>query len=287
MNALPLRLALCAALATTSLTVGAGCSSRPVVAAEKAAARLLLPPEQEAQLGQQLHAQLQKEGLVLLTDPETTKYIDDLIRPILAAARKDRPEVKWRVFVVDDPAVNAFATPGGYLYVQRGLIMAAQNESELAGVLAHEAGHVTGHHGARNLVQQYGLQAVVGFALGENPNELAKIGAQLAATGAMLRHSRQQEHEADEYGARYASRAGYDPRGLVGFFSTLRKQSGDTPRALTWLSTHPAHSERISHLQSFIKEQRLGGGKTDPLGRLPQVKQRLASLPSAAPAAKK
>ncbi len=287
MNALPLRLALCAALATTSLTAGAGCASRPVVAAEKAAARLLLPPEQEAQLGQQLHAQLQKEGLVLLTDAETTKYIDDLIRPILAAARKDRPEVKWRVFVVDDPAVNAFATPGGYLYVQRGLIMSAQNESELAGVLAHEAGHVTGHHGARNLVQQYGLQAVAALALGENPNELAKIGAQLAATGAMLRHSRQQEHEADEYGARYASRAGYDPRGLVGFFQTLRKQAGDTPRALTWLSTHPAHSERISHLQSFIKEERLGTGKTDPLGRLPQVKQRLSSLPSAAPAAKK
>ncbi len=283
MRSLPVRLALCAAL-TTGAVATTGCASRPVVAAEKAAAALLLPPEQEAQLGQQLHGELQKEGLKFLEDAETKKYIDDLIRPILATAKKDRAEVKWRIFVVDDPAVNAFATPGGYLYVQRGLIMAAQNESELAGVLAHEAGHVTGRHGARNLVQQYGLQTVAAIALGENPNELAKLGAQLAATGAMLRHSRQQEHEADEYGARYSANSGYDPRGLIGFFQTLQKQSGDTPRALTWLSTHPAHSERISHLQAFIKDQKLRTGQTNPLGRLQQIQQRLATLPSAAPA---
>jgi predicted Zn-dependent protease len=258
-----------------TLALGVGCSSRPVVAAEKAAAAILISPEQENQLGAQLHAQLQKEGMKFLEDPEVTRYIDDMIRPILQAAKRDRPELKWRIHVVDDPAVNAFATPGGYIYVQKGLILASQTESELAGVLAHEAGHVTGRHGARNLVQAYGLQTVAALALGENPGQLAQLAAQILATGAMLKHSRVQEIEADEYGARYSSAAGYDPRGLIAFFQTLQKQSGDTPRPLTWLSTHPAHSERISHLQAYIKKHNLRAGQANPLGRLSQIQQRL------------
>ena len=181
------------------------------------------------------------------------------------------------MYVVDDPKmVNAFATPGGNLYVYTGLILAAESEAQLAGVLAHEAGHVTGRHAARNMVQQYGLQGVASLALGKNPSQAKQLAASLIANGSMLAHSRSQEHEADEYGASFSRRAGFDPNGLIGFFRILQRQQGsEGPKVLTWFSTHPATSDRISHLQQYISENRLTGGAVSTLNRLATVQQRL------------
>ncbi len=269
-----LRLAL---IPVFALTLTAGCSIKPIRAAEKVAADVLVSDQQEQQLGLQLHQELQKEGMKLVTDSAVTSYVDELARPILRAANRERSGVKWKLYVVDDPKmVNAFATPGGNLYVYTGLILASQNEAQLAGVLSHEAGHVTGRHAARNLVQQYGLQSVAGLALGKNPSQVKQLAATLIANGSMLAHSRSQEHEADEYGARFSRGAGFDPNGLIGFFRILQRQEGgNTPKVLTWLSTHPATSDRISHLQQYIAENRLAGGATGTLNRLTAIQQRL------------
>ncbi|MGA9520533.1 MAG: M48 family metallopeptidase [Myxococcaceae bacterium] len=260
-----------------ALTFAAGCASTPIRAAEKVAAEVLVSDEQEQQLGLQVHQELQKEGMKLVTDSEVNSYVDQLARPILRAANNERRGVKWKLYVVDDPKmVNAFATPGGNLYVYTGLILASENEAQLAGVLAHEAGHVTGRHAARNLVQQYGLQGVASLALGKNPSQVKQLAATLVASGSMLAHSRSQEHEADEYGARFSRGAGFDPNGLIGFFRILQRQEGgSTPKVLTWFSTHPATSDRISHLQQYIAENRLRGGATSTLNRLAAVQQRL------------
>jgi beta-barrel assembly-enhancing protease len=241
-----------------------GCATQRIKA-EKAVARTLISDEQEEQLGAQVKQQLeQEEKIQYVQDAAVTQYVNSVATPILRAANKDRSGVKWQVFVINDPkTVNAFATPGGYLYVYTGLILAADNEAELAGVLAHEAGHVVGRHSARAMVNAYGLQALSELALGKNP-------------GAQLAHGRSEETEADEYGARYTASTGYDPRGLITFFDKLRQQEGTTPGVLKWLSTHPTSADRITHLQQFISQNRLSGSNLGA-DRIAPIKQRLKS----------
>ena len=256
--------------------VTAGCSKQRI-AAEKAIASTLISDEQEEDLGKQVKQELEtKEKIKYVQDASVVEYIRSISAPVLRQASKDRPGVKWKINVIDDPKmVNAFATPGGYLYVYTGLILAADTEAELVGVMAHEAGHVVGRHSARAMVNQLGLQTVAQAALGKNPGAVATIATQLVGGGAMLAHGRSEEIEADEYGARYSSGAGYDPRGLVTFFQKLQQQQGgDGPGFMKWLSTHPPNKERISNIQKLISQRNLRGSNNAP-GGLPAIKQKL------------
>ena len=238
-------------------------------------AKALVPDEQENQLGQQVKQELDKQGTRYIQDPEIVNYVRGVAQKIFVSASKDRPGVDWKVYVIDDPKqVNAFATPGGYLYVFTGLVMAADNEAQLAGVWGHESGHVVARHSARQMVDAMGLQTVLGMALGENPNQLAELAGTLAAKGALLSYSRQDETEADEYGARYSAAAGYDPHGIIQFFEKLKAMEGNQPAFAQFLSDHPATADRITHLQQYIAEKHLTG---TVLGaeRLQPVKQKL------------
>ena len=240
-------------------------------------AKALVSDEQEAQLGAQVKQELEKQGTKYVTDPEVVNYVQGVAKKIFVSADKDRPGVKWQVFVIDDPKqVNAFATPGGYLYVYTGLLMAADNEAQLAGVWGHESGHVVARHSARQMVDAMGLETVIGIGLGQNPNQLAQLAATLAAKGALLSYSRTDETEADEYGARYSAQAGYDPHGIIQFFEKLKTMEGEQPAFAQYLSDHPATGERITHLQQYIQEKKLTGSV---LGaeRLQPVKQKLIS----------
>lgn len=248
------------ACATASLSA---CSKQQRVRAETAAAKLLISDQQEQQLGLQVKKELEtKEKIRYVQDPAVVQYVTQISNKINRFASKDRPNVRWSVHVIDDPkTVNAFATPGGFLYVYTGLILAADNEAELAGVMAHEAGHVVGRHSARQMVNAYGLQAVTAMALGKDAGQLAQVAAGLAGNGVLLAHGRSEETEADEYGARYASAAGYNPQGLVSFFQKLAKEEGKTNQALKWLSTHPSSADRVRHLNQYIAANRLSGGE--------------------------
>jgi predicted Zn-dependent protease len=245
-------------------------------------AKALVSDEQEAQLGAQVKQELDKQGTKYIQDPEIVNYVRGVAQKVFVSADKDRPGVKWQVHVIDDPKqVNAFATPGGYLYVFTGLLMAADNEAQLAGVWGHEAGHVVARHSARQMVDAMGLETVIGIALGQNPNQLAQLAATLAAKGALLSYSRQDETEADEYGARYSAAAGYDPHGIMQFFEKLKKMEGDQPAFAKYLSDHPATEDRIKHLEQYIAEKHLTG---TVLGadRLQPVKQKLIAQAKAA-----
>ncbi len=263
--------------AVAAAAVASACSSQHRVRAETAVAQALISDQEEERLGEQVHRELAKQGTRYLDDPIVVAYVTDTAARILPFARKDRPNVRWHVHVVDDPKmVNAFATPGGHLYIASGLILATDSQAELAGVLAHEAGHVVGRHSARQIVTAMGLQAATALALGDDPGLLAGLAASIAGQGALLAHSRSDEHEADQYGTRYASAAGFDPHGIVTFFSKLkaRQGGGNTPAVLGWLSTHPAPEDRIARVNDYIREHRLGGSY---LGRerLPAIKQRV------------
>ncbi len=262
-------------LAAGLLAVAANCSlTQSLPEAELAVAKVLVSDEQEKQLGLQVHQELEQEGVKLSKDPVVTKYVDGLVAQIVPHAKKDR-DTDYHVHVIDDPkTVNAFATPGGHLYVYTGLLLSADNESEVVGVMAHEVGHVVRRHSARQLVAQYGLQTIAAVALGENPNMLKQIGAAIVANGAILAHSRADEHEADLYAVRYAAKAGYDPRGIAMFFRKLPAKSGTLNKVLTYLQTHPATTDRIENVNQIIAREHLSGSKVGQ-AELQAIKQHL------------
>lgn len=262
------------------------CATTTTRSLETDLAKALVSTDQENQIGAQLKTDLEtKQKIVYLTDPEVVGYVRGVADKVIQLGKKDRPDVQWQVFVIDDrKTVNAFATPGGYLYVYRGLLEMAQNEAELAGVMAHETGHVVARHAARSLVTAYGIDAIAAMAAGNNPGLLAKLTTSIASNGLMLTHSRADETEADEYGARYSSAAGYDPHGLTTFFTRLQQKEGNTPHVMAYLSDHPATQDRIDHLNGVIA-QLPAPGRNLGAEAYAHIHQRLATLPSASPVA--
>ncbi len=269
-------------LAAVLVGVGlAACSTSERRATEKKLADVLVPREQEQQLGLQVKQELeQKQKIEYVEDPQVNAYVKGITDKVLAFAKKDRPDVTWTVKVINDPkTVNAFATPGGYLYVYSGLLMAADNSAEIAGVLGHEAGHVVARHSARQMVDAYGLETVAAIAAGKNPGAASQLAAAVAGKGAMLGFSRADETEADEYGARYASEAGYDPHGIATFFQKLIQTQGKQPGWAAFASDHPATPDRIKHVDEYIAANHLGGKGGTSGTEIAAVKEKLKSLP--------
>lgn len=261
-----------------ALASGGCAGSEALGAGARTLAKALVSDEDEARLGAQLHDELlNKEHVKLLDDPDVTGYLEGITRPIFEQAKRDRPGVSWTLYVVDDPAtVNAFSAPGGGLYVYSGLLAAAHDDSEVAGVLGHETGHEVLHHVAEKLVAAAGLDALASVALGNDPPALEKIAAGLLGKTALLAFSRDEERQADEYGVRVASAAGYNPYGLVTFFETLQKSEGDRPGALAFLSDHPLTPDRIADVTRLIKQEHLPNTDVAPKDeRLREIQSRL------------
>ncbi len=197
---------------------------------------------QEVDLGKQMNKQLVSSEVRLNRNSEINRYVDQIGRRVVA--NSDRPNLPPTFQVVEDDAINAFATLGGYVYINTGLIKTADNEAELASVIAHEWGHITGKH----LVKQMRQRAVasgVATATGLDRNQAVGIGVELALNRP---RSRQDEYDADQRGLRTLTRAGYAPSGMVSFMQKLLKK-GSVP---TFLSTHPATNDRINALQRAI-----------------------------------
>ncbi|MBL8949455.1 MAG: M48 family metalloprotease [Myxococcaceae bacterium] len=247
--------------------------------AEIVVAKALVSDEQEAQLGEQIRRELEQQGIRYTKDVQVQQYVEGLVAQLQPHAKKDR-DTRLHVHVIDDTkTVNAFATPGGHLYVYTGLLTTASNESEVVGVLSHEVGHVVARHAARSLVAQLGLSNVASLALGSDPEALHQVVGQLLTNGALLAHSRADELEADVYAVRYAAAAGYDPRGIAMFFRKLPTVEGRWGKALSWLQTHPTTPDRIERVNATIARERLSGSKLGAETLAP-IKQRIeAGMP--------
>jgi predicted Zn-dependent protease len=273
-------------IASTLLIAGAlaatGCASETFARGERTLAQAFVSDEDEARLGAQLHGELLKKGMRLVDDPTVTEYLQDITRPIFQEAKRDRPGVRWRLYVVDDPkTVNAFSAPGGGLYVYSGLLAAAHDDAEVAGVLGHEVGHEVLHHVAEKLVTAAGLEAITAVALGKNPPLLEQITAAVLGKGALLAFGRDEERQADEYGARVAARAGFNPYGLVTFLARLGKSEGDMPNALAFLSDHPLTPDRVANITRLIEDERLPNTHLAPeRDRLLEIQSRLRQSPA-------
>ena len=152
---------------------------------------------------------------------------------------------------MEDPSINAFAIPGGHVYVNTGLIAAAENASQLAGVMAHEINHVVARHSTEQISRQYGLSIIASLVLGQNPNVLAEVAAQIVAGGALARFSREAEREADELGIKFMYDANYDPRGMAAMFRELLEHQKSQPsRVEAFFSTHPTTEDRVRNAEN-------------------------------------
>jgi predicted Zn-dependent protease len=245
-----------ATLITASLgtVVVTGPACQTLEPAQRLAADALVPVSEENKLGTQLAAEVEKKSK-LLKDQKVQEYVSRVGNRIASKAR-DKPQgINFTFKVIDDDkTVNAFALPGGHIYVYTGLLKLADDEAELASVLGHEIAHVTQRHVAERLVTQFGLQTVLGLALGRDPGLLAQIAAQLAGTGALLSFTRQQESDADAHGMPYSVAAGYDPMGFVRLFAKLKR--GEGPAFLAFLQDHPLPSQRIEAARARIARMR-------------------------------
>jgi len=212
----------------------------------------IISEEQEIQMGAEFSQQLEQE-LDFVTDPVVVGYVERLGQSLARVSQ--RSDLPYTFQVVDSDEVNAFAVPGGHLYVNRGLIEAAESESELAGVLGHEIGHIVGRHSARQLTQQYGIGILASLALGEDPGMLSQIAAQIAATGAITSYSRAMESEADAYGVQELHDAGINPAGLATFFDKLEAmRQGGSSGVEQFFSTHPDPGARAESVRAMIAQ---------------------------------
>ena len=200
-----------------------------------------LSDQDEVNLGTQIDRQLKAQGVrVYNRNSGINAYINDIGQRL--AATSDRPNLPYTFQVVDDDSINAFATAGGFVYIQTGLIKAAANESELAGVMAHEIGHITGRH-TINQMRQDALTSGITGALEVRQDDLVNLGVQLAL---QLPNSREAEYDADRRGFQNLGRAGYDTNGFITFMQKL--EGGATAE---FLSTHPNPGNRVSNLQAM------------------------------------
>ena len=239
----------------------------------------LLTTDQEIEIGTQAAREVE-QGVKLYGDPEVEAYIDSLGQVLARHSR--RSDIVYHFRVVDTDEVNAFALPGGWLYVNRGLITAAANESELAGVIGHEIGHVVGRHGARQITKQFGLAVLLELATGGENRSLAKdIATQFAAMGAgltLLRYGRDAEREADGFAVEETYAAGIDPVGTATFFEKLMALHATEPQGVEVLfSTHPPSSERVSSVREQIRKLPMKPSLQSDSQRFRMIKARLAA----------
>lgn len=248
-----------------------------------AASGCLASTQQEVQLGDEYAAQVAQQ-LPLIRDPEVVRYIT-VLGDSIARVSDDR-NLRWTFNVVDQPDVNAFAVPGGHIYVYRGLIEKTANMSELAGVLGHEIAHVTRRHSMLQMRDQQ--RANVGVTLGcilapqVCSSGIGSTGINVLGGAAFAKFSRDDETEADRFGVTYVTRAGIDPRGMPSMFRTLLSLRKSNPAGLdNFFASHPVEESRVANTEAEI-------ARLDPIvlksltrdsRAFQSFKSRLASLP--------
>ena len=209
--------------------------------------------QEEAELGAAYAAEVQQQ-VPLIRDPETVATLNRLGDAL--AARADATGRDYTFYLIDSPEVNAFAIPGGHIFVNRGLVETADQASELAGVLGHEIAHVTERHGIEAMKKQRGAGTIVTLIyviLGREPGAVEQVAIQAGGAALFARYGREAEREADQRAIQTLPAAGYDPEGVATFFEALLEQQARQPGLLdTWFASHPTSQERVHNARALI-----------------------------------
>lgn len=220
----------------------------------------LFSEQDEVELGEQVDQEIRSDPAqypILQGRPDVKAYVKTIGDKVLSS-----PDIKKRdvyayeyEIIADDNTVNAFCTPGGYIYVYTGLLKFVDDEATLAGVIGHEIAHAELRHSTERMTQVYGAQILLGILLGNNPSQLEQIASNLLTGLALLKNSRSQETESDRYSFDYLEDTEYYPGAIKFFFGKIVAQQDEQPGAFeTLLSTHPAPGDRISEMNTLLEE---------------------------------
>ncbi|MCO5169213.1 MAG: M48 family metalloprotease [Planctomycetes bacterium] len=262
------------AAALVALALVAGCATNPVTGEREL---MLVSKRQEEALGRDADREIVAQ-FGLYQGPALQRYVEDVGHRLVAVSH--RPNMTFTFRILDDPVVNAFALPGGYVYLTRGILAYLQSEGAMTMVLGHEVGHVTARHGAQRLTRQQLLGLGIGITslLGDDfalVTGIAAGGGQLL----LLKYDRDQERQSDQLGVTYGTRAGFDTTDGATFFSTLQRLSGDRGALPSWFSTHPDPGERHDTVRAQSQRAQAEAGlasyQNDKAGYL----RRLQGLP--------
>src|SRR5262245_54716089 len=245
-------------LAIVAAMLMTACATNPVTGKREIS---FMSEEQEISVGRELDAQVRRE-MGLYQDDELQRYVSDLGMKL--AQRSQRPNLPWSFAVVDSPAVNAFALPGGFVYITRGILPYLDNEAQLAGVLGHEIGHVTARHSAQAYTRSMG--ASLGMLIGSIFVPEVRPFTDVAQSGLgvlFLKFGRDDELQADALGADYAATNGWDPEEVPKFLTTLARIAETTDRngVPNWLSTHPQPENRATIVGAAVSKAQASHGE--------------------------
>ena len=246
----------------------------------------LFSPEQDVEVGQQ-SAQAAQQQLPLLNDAQINSYVNRIGQRL--AANAGGPNFQYQFRVVNSSDINAFALPGGFIYVNRGVLEQAKNEGEVAGVLAHEVAHVALRHGTHQASKAYAAQAgisilggLLGGRVGQGTADIINAVGGIGLNALFLKYSRDLETQADIRGSQILAASGYSPVDMVNFFHTL--ESVDKSKKTSWTSDHPAPPDRIARIQKESQMLHVAGSPVTNVAELNTIKSRLRGT-GAAPTA--
>lgn len=247
----------------------------------------LFSAEQDVEIGRQSVGEVERQ-MPLLNDSQVDAYVNNIGRKL--AANAGGPKFPYTFKVINAADINAFALPGGPIYINRGILDNARNEGEVAGVVAHEIAHVALRHGTHQASKAYGAQAglsilggLLGGKMGGNTAQILNTVGGVGLNVLFLRFSRDMETQADIRGAQILAASGYTPADMVSFFQTLSKADGS--KKTTFLSDHPAPPDRISRIQKEAQILNVPATPTTNVGQLNDIKDRMRSSYGAAPTA--
>ena len=243
-------------------------------------------PEQDVKVGREAAAEVRKE-YPIISDSRLTSYLDSLGKRLVANAPADlnNPVFEYSFTPVNLKDINAFALPGGPMFVNRGMFEAAAGEGEVVGVMAHELAHVLLRHGTANATKAQGFQlgqlagAIAGAVVGGGWGQVISQGSQLGLGTWLLKYSREYEKQADLLGAQIMARAGYDPRDLGRMFETIQKQGGQG--APQWMSSHPDPGNRSTYIAKEAAALKIAPASGNRAAEFQQAKTYFNGLPPA------
>ena len=242
--------------------------------------------QDDVKLGQQAAREVEQQ-MPILNDSQVENYVQDVGRRLVSAipSQFQHREFRYQFKVVNASDINAFALPGGYMYVNRGMIAAARNEGEMAGVMAHELSHVALRHGTAQATKQSNPVnqlpaiggAILGAIFGGTVGGIAQTAGQLGSVALLTKYSREYEEQADTLGAQIMARAGYDPRDLANMFRTIERQSGGS-RGPEFLSSHPNPANRYENINREAQLLRVSSNPIQNTREFERVQSRLNGM---------
>jgi Zn-dependent protease with chaperone function len=243
----------------------------------------MFSPQQDVEIGQQSAVEAERQ-MPILNDSNVQNYINTIGQKL--AANAGGPQFQYRFRVVNASDINAFALPGGYIYINRGIIENARNEGEIAGVVAHEIAHSSLRHGTHQATKAYAAQAglqilggLLGGKVGNNTAQILNAVGGVGLNALFLKFSRELETQADVRGAQILAASGYAPADMVSFFDQLAKV--DTAKKTTWLSHHPAPPDRQARIRKEAQLLRVTSSPTTNTQQLATIKTRLRGFGAA------